>query len=307
MDKARAKQLVRRILPWALGLAIVAIIAARVPYAAFAGAIAKGPHLVLALVDAAVVVGLLAADTLATWIGLRVLAVRWGFKKVLEIRGATYLLSLLNYAVGQGGIGYYLHREGVAPLRAVGMTLFLMGTTFATLLVVTTTTWASHGATIAHGAMWWTLVAGMAAFVVYLVAVALSPAFIARRDTLAVLFEAGVRGHAIAMLARLPHVALIVLGHWFAMLAWGIHVPFLAAVTVMPAVVIATVLPISPAGLGTTQAALVFFFADYAAGTTGDDRSALVLAFSIVHFVYAVIGQALVGLGFILASRRAAR
>ena len=99
-------------------------------------------------------------------------------------------------------------------------------------------------------------------------------------------------------------VIIIVFGHWLAMLAWGIPVPFGVAATVMPAVVIAGVLPISPAGLGTIQAALVYFFSDYAAGATADDRAALVLAFSIVHFVYAMLGQLAVGLVCLPLARR---
>ena len=47
--------------------------------------------------------------------------------------------------------------------------------------------------------------------------------------------------------------------------------------------------------LGTTQAAMVYFFSDYAAGATADDRAAMVLAFAIVHFVYAVLAQLVIG------------
>lgn len=292
----------RRVLPWVVGLAIVAAVAMRVPYAAFMDAITAGPQLALIAVDGAIILGLLATDTFATWFGLDVCGVRWSMGRVLTIRGATYMLALLNYAVGQGGIGYYLHREGVKSLRAVSITLFLMGTTFAMLLVVTTATWAANGAHV--GTMWWTLVGGCAAFAVYLVLIAISPGFLARQPVLEVLFETGLRGHAIALVTRLPHIILIVLGHWFAMLAWGIHVPFLVAITVTPVVVIATVLPISPAGLGTTQAALVYFFADYAVGSTAETRAAVVLAFSIAHFVYSIIGQAIVGGFFILRARR---
>jgi hypothetical protein len=284
----------RRAWPWLLGLLIVAAILTRVPIAAFGTAIHQGPHLRLAAVDGAVVVGLLATDTFATWIALLVVRVRWTLGRTFAVRGATYLLALLNYAVGQGGIGYYLHRSGMSGLRAAGVTLFTMGTTLATLLLVTTGAWwaGGHaGATV----MWWTLVAGCGGFAVYLVAITLRPASLLRRELLEPLFDTGVRGHALAIAARLPHVILIVLGHWFALLAWGIAVPFGAAATLMPAVVIAGVIPISPAGLGTVQGALVYFFSDYAPGATPEARAASLLAFSIVHFVYGMLGQLAVG------------
>jgi uncharacterized membrane protein YbhN (UPF0104 family) len=106
------------------------------------------------------------------------------------------------------------------------------------------------------------------------------------------------------MAARLPHIAVIVLGHWVAMVAWGIEVPFIAGLTIMPAVVIASVLPISPAGLGTTQAAVVFFFGSYAAGATSDERTAAVLAFAIVHFVYGVLASLAVGFACLPFAKR---
>jgi uncharacterized membrane protein YbhN (UPF0104 family) len=64
------------------------------------------------------------------------------------------------------------------------------------------------------------------------------------------------------------------------------------------------VLPISPGGLGTTQAALIYFFSDYAAGATDDARGANILAFAIVHFVYAVVAQLVLGLACVPAARR---
>jgi uncharacterized membrane protein YbhN (UPF0104 family) len=72
----------------------------------------------------------------------------------------------------------------------------------------------------------------------------------------------------------------------------------------MPAVVIASVLPISPAGLGTTQAAFVFFFGSYAAGATSDERTAAVLAFAIVHFVYGVLASLAVGFACLPFAKR---
>jgi len=297
------RRFLRRAWPWLLGLVILGVILSRVPLAAFGTAIHEGPHLQLALVDFAVVVGLLVTDSLATWVALLVVRVRWTFGRTFAVRGATYLLALLNYAVGQGGIGYYLHRGGMSGLRAAGVTLFTMGTTLATLLMVTTGTWAA-GSHARADAMWWTLVAGCAAFVVYLVVIALRPAPLVRREVLEPLFTTGLGGHAIALAARLPHVVLIVLGHWFALLAWGIDVPFGVAATLMPVVVIAGVIPISPAGLGTVQGALVYFFSDYAPGATHEARAASLLAFSIVHFVYAMLGQLAVGVACVPFARK---
>ena len=117
------------------------MLALRIPFDSFSKAIHEGPHLMLAATDTLVLLGLLATDTLATWVSLLAVRLRWPMREVLAVRGATYVLSLLNYVVGQGGIGYYLHKGGVSTLRATGVTLFIMGTTFVALLALTTATW----------------------------------------------------------------------------------------------------------------------------------------------------------------------
>lgn len=250
--------------------------------------------------------GTLATDSFASWIGLIAIRMRRPLGRVAAVRGATFALVLLNYAVGQGGFGYYLHRSGATPLRAVGATLFLIGINFATLLVVMPLTWALDPSHPPTPALWWLVVIGCAAFAGYLVIIALAPGFLARREVLAPLFDAGLRGHALAMAARVPHVAMIIVGLWAAMYVWGIHVPAGVALSVIPAVAVAASLPISPAGLGTSQAALVYFFADHAAAATADERTAIVLAFSIVHLVYSLVGSTAVGLACTPAAKRAA-
>jgi hypothetical protein len=285
----------RQFAPWLIGLAIVAVIATRVPFAQFRGSLGQGPHLALAAVELLLVIIVLGTDSLSTWLGLLAVKIRWPLAKVAAVRGATFLLFLLNYAVGHGGFGYYLYRSGVSSLRATGATLFLIGTNLATLLVLTFAAWAITGAGATNPTMWWSLIVGNAAFVAYLVVIALRPGFLARRELFAPLFDAGLRGHAFAIVGRLPHVTVVVMSYWVAMRVWGIPVPLGVGATLMPAVALATVLPISPAGLGTTQAALVFFFRDYAAGATADERTGALLAFGIVHFVYSVAAAVLVG------------
>lgn len=293
-ERIPSRSWLRRWWPWLVGLAILGVISTRIPVDEFRNAIRHGPHLWLAIATLGVTLMVLCTDSISTWIGLVALGVRRPLSRVFLVRGATYALFVVNYGLGQGAFGFYLNRTGIPALRAVGVTLFLIGTNLATLLVVTTIAWTGHPDT-GHTGLWWTLLAGSAAFIVYLGLIAASPTILSERQLFAPLFDAGLRGHAVAIVGRLPHTAVIVLGHWMAVRVWGIEVPWTAAVTLMPAVVIASVLPISPAGLGTTQAALVYFFSVYAPGSSADQRSASVLSFAIVYFVYGVIASVLVG------------
>jgi len=287
-----------------LGAAILAVVITRVPMSAFKAAVGHGPHLALAATNLAIALCTLSTDSFATWLGLVALRMRRPFADVVAVRGATYALFVVNYAVGQSAFGYYLHKSGTKGLRAVGATLFLLGTNLAALLALTTLAASIGAATLPSPQLMTSLQIACGALAIYLVFISLAPGPLARREVLTPLFEAGLRGHVLAMLGRVPHVAVMVIGQWAALRVWGVPVPFEVGLVVMPVVVIAAVLPISPAGLGTTQAALVYCFSSYAAGATSDDRAAAVLAFAIVHFVYGVGGSLLVGLACLPIAKR---
>lgn len=294
----------RRLWPWLVGLAIVVVILTRVPLAKFREASTQGPQVSLALFDLGLMIVILGADTFATWVGMIAVKLRRPLGELLIARGATYALFVINYAVGQGAFGFYLHRTGVKALRATGITLFIIGINLIALIALTTLAW-TFGAAVSHtGYVWWGLVATMIAFAVYLAIIAVKPAVLAARELFAPLFEAGLGGHALAFAARLPHTCIIVLGQWLAVRVWGVPVPFSSCLTIVPLVVIASVLPISPGGLGTTQAAFLYFFVDLAPGATADERTANLIAFGIAHFVYGIAASALVGFAFLPASRR---
>jgi len=293
--RARWVALLRALWPWLVGIAIVAVIATRVPFEAFRDGIRNGPHVQLALVTLLIYAVLLCTDSVATWVGLIALRMRRPFAAVFAMRGVTALLSVINYAFAQAGFGYYLHRSGERPLRAAGAASFLLGINLATLLVMTSVAWTARPSQIDEEAVRWLLLVGVTGFAVYLAVIAWSPTILSRRQILAPLFDAHLRGHALAMLGRVPHVTAMVLGHWVAMRVWGIAVPFWVGATIMPAVVIAASVPISPGGLGTTQAAMVFFFEHYARGATGEERAAAVLSFGVVYFVFGVAAAMLLG------------
>lgn len=300
----RIGALLKRWLPWIVAVVVVAVILRRMPLDKFGTAMRHGPHVQLAIADLLVTIVTLCTDSFATWVGLIAARLRRPIRDVFFVRGATYILVLVNYALGQGGFGYYLHRTGAKPMRATGATLFLIGINLAALLIATPLAWFAFSVT-ATQALKITVTIGCGGFGVYLVLIAMKPVFLRGREFFLPLFDAGLRGHALALAGRIPHVAIIILGQWIALRVWGIDTPVTVAATVMPAVAIASSLPITPAGLGTSQAALIYFFADFARGANADERAATVLAFSTVHFVYAMLASLVVGLVCVPFARRA--
>jgi hypothetical protein len=217
------------------------------------------------------------------------------FREVLIVRGATYLLALINYTVGQGAIVYFVNRSrGVPILRGTAAVLLVMGVNVLVLLVL-----ASVGLVVetdVPAILRMVILVAYGGLAVYIVLVAWKPRWLASRPIFDVLLSAGVSGHLRAMAVRLPHILTLMALSWVSLAAFGVVVPIAKAVLFLPIVYFVAVLPISFQGLGTSQAMLIHFFSVYAPGKTDDARWAAVLAASLVCQAIAFVMQLSIGL-----------
>jgi hypothetical protein len=110
------------------------------------------------------------------------------------------------------------------------------------------------------------------AMLLYLAAIGLQPRAVQRYQLLAPSFQAGLRGHGRAGAARLPHMLFPVFAYWGALRLWGIPVPLAQGVATVPVVLLINAVPITPLGLGTTQAAMVLLFSPVFPFTTRKSR-----------------------------------
>jgi hypothetical protein len=277
---------------------ILAALAARLPRAQLLNALATGPAGAVALCSAAVAAVVLLADAWATLRAFAVTGVRCPWRGLLLARGATYLLGLINFAVGQGGMGFYLSRAGVGPLRALGMLLFLMGTQVAALAAAAAIGVAGEALTAGAGASLAgslpLLAALAAAFALYLGLLGWRPAWLTRRPVLAPVFAAGSRGFLWATATRLPHALVLIVGWWLGLV-------------VLSVAVLVAVLPVAPSGIGTLELALVQLVSPYAPGATAAAQRADVLAFALVYHLFGLAAQALIGLLCLAGMTRRAR
>ncbi|HSZ82429.1 MAG TPA: lysylphosphatidylglycerol synthase domain-containing protein [Polyangia bacterium] len=234
------------------------------------------------------------ADSFAIWKTFGWFLAPLSFAQVAVVRGATYLLAAVNYNVGQGAIVYFVHRAtGVPVLRGVATVLLIMGINVIALLVLTTVG-LGVAPDVPHAVKIIVAVA-FAGLALYAIVVALKPRWLAERPIFDVLLSAGLAGHARALLVRVPHIAAIVIYQTAMLHAFGVAVPLGQAIVALPIVFFIAVLPISVQGLGTTQAAMVFFFARYAAGDAAHQKTT-VLAASLVAQVLATMLQVALGL-----------
>jgi hypothetical protein len=217
------------------------------------------------------------------------------YGEVLIVRGATYLLALVNYTVGQGAIIYFVNRTRQVPiLRGTAAVLLVMGINVLMLLTL-----ATIGLVAAPEVAAWlrtVLLVAYGGLVVYIVLLALRPRWLANRPIFDVLLSAGLGGHLRSMLVRVPHIFTLLALSWVSMAAFGVVLPVGKAVLCLPIVYFVTVLPISVQGLGPTQELMIKFFAVYAAGATAGEREAAVLAASLLTQVVANVIQFCVGL-----------
>jgi hypothetical protein len=202
------------------------------------------------------------ADSFAMWKTFGWFLAKLPFRDVLIVRGATYLLAVINYSVGQGAIVYFVHRaRGVPVMRGVATVFLIMGTNLLVLLTFVTAGLLMGGTQIKGLVP--VVTAAWVGLAIYAGVVLMRPRFLASRPVFDVLLSAGLTGHLKAMAVRVPHIAALMAYQIVALRGLGVELPLGVALAALPVVMFIAVLPISVQGLGTTQVALQFFFAQY--------------------------------------------
>lgn len=264
-----------RVLPWVVTAAILAFLFSRIPvHQVLAAARNAAGWFVPAIAGIICVVYL--ADSFAVWKTFGWFVTPMGLVETLTLRGATYLLALINYSLGQGAFVFFLNRTRRVPvMRAAAAVLLIIGINLLTLLFFSTFGVLFGAETPPHlNAVIAIAYAGLAVYVVILL---LKPRFLARWPIFDVLIEAGLTGHLKALAVRVPHVLTLLVMYHVGLHAFGVQTPLFATLIAVPFVLLLAVLPISFQGLGPSQGALIFFFSKYASGD-GAARSAQVLA-----------------------------
>jgi hypothetical protein len=221
------------------------------------------------------------------------------FRELLLVRGATLVFDAVNPSLGQAALVLVMHRRGV-PL---GLTL-AAGALLNLVFLVQITLIAAAGLLVgapAGGMTGTTVALALGLVAVYLIVLAWRPRRLARLPMLRSLFAAGLGGHALAFLYRLPNMAVLIGCQLLFIRCFGIAIPVGVALVYLPAVMFIMGIPISVQGLGPTQLAQVAFFTRYAAGDPATAVAA-VLAWGIGSLALTNLGSLLVGLGCLATS-----
>ena len=291
----------KRVVPWLVAAGLLAYVFHTVPFARIGAELKRVGFWGVFAFSVVYFLYTYAADVFPTWATFRWFCAPIKLWDVIVIRGATYLLALLNYNLGQGGIIYIVgRRKGVGMARATGTVLLTMGVMLVALLLL-----AGIGSYLGdpHDPRLRLVrvisTGGFGAFGLYLVVIAIKPGFLARRALLQPLFDAGVVGTFKAFLVRFPHVAGHVVFQWFLLRMFHVDLPFTAGATLLPVVFVIGWIPITVQGLGTQQVAAMELLGKYATGATLVEQRAQIVAWGLTVSAMFVVYGVLTGLCFL--------
>ena len=220
------------------------------------------------------------------------------YRDILPVRASTYILSLVNTQLGQGGVALYLHRRHGLPLWEITGTIVFISFVEIYQLGFYSFVGAAAGGELG-GVARLPVYAALAGYLLLHLWYFSRPrrGWLGRAPLLTAFRRARPRHYLQLLLYKTPNLLAAVTVHWLALPLFGMHVPFLTLLTFLPLVFFFAALPIAAAHLGPSQWAWQYFF-------RGAAPEASLLGYSIAaHFTFVLV-NALIGLVFL---RRAAR
>jgi len=223
--------------------------------------------------------------------------VRVPYRAILPVRATTYILSLLNTLLGQGGVALYLHRRYDVPFWEITGTVIFIVLVEIFQLALYSFVGAAAGGQLAR-----------APWPAYLVLGAFAPLhlwFFSRPRTsrlyetpvFAAFRKARPRQYLELLLYKTPNLVAAVTVYWLALPLFGMHVPFTMLLAFLPLIFFLASLPIAAAHLGPPQLAWSIFFAGVAPGER-------LVAFSLAAHLTFMVMNACIGLLFLRKAMR---
>jgi hypothetical protein len=280
----------RPLLTLVLTAAIFAWILRRTPLGALASALrdADYPWFLALMIPNALFY--FAWDTLVLSVVIRWFHGDVPYRRLLPVRAASYVVGFFNTNLGRGAMAAYLSRQLGARFLELGSTVIFLVLTEYTQLVL----WAMLGLLGVHAEVSRSLLAVAAGVALLWLVVRwlLAP----RAWSLARTFRLATPArYAQVVLLRAPMFLVSLMLHYYGAQAFGIHIPFLQMLTFLPVIFMLAALPVTVAHLGTTQAAWIFFFSQYAPVPR-------LLAFSLAAHLVFSLTRAMLGVAWLPAA-----
>ncbi len=284
-----------QLIPIGLTVVIFLIIFWRIPFNEFVLAISKArlAHFLVLMGCFSVCFFLMDTFVLSRMI-------RWfhgplDFRTLLPVRAVTYVVSIINTQLAQVALALYFHRRFQTPLAEITSTVAMLILLEVTNLI----SFATVGVIAFPGGAPLVLIIlplGLGCFWIFITQVARGGLGVIGEKigshTLLKTFRAVRFKQGLIVLALKGSVFLLSLFvHKYALTLFGMDIPLFRLLTFLPLVFMIGALPVTVAHLGTSQAAWIFFFKDYA-------PEADLLAYSLVSHLTFMLANGTIGLLF---------
>jgi hypothetical protein len=269
---------------------IFALILRRIPFPALGEALHDADYRLFLALMIPNALFYFAWDTLVLSVVIRWFHGAVSYRRLLPVRAASYVVGFFNTNLGRGAMAAYLSRQLGAPFLELGSTVIFLVLTEYTQLVV----WAMLGLLGLRAEVSRSLLAVAAGVALFWLIVRW---LLAPRDwSISRTFRlAAPARYAQIVLLRAPMFFVSLCLHYYAARAFGIRIPFLQMLTFLPVIFMLAALPVTVAHLGTTQAAWIFFFSQYAAAPR-------LLAFSLAAHLVFSFTRAMLGVAWLPAA-----
>ena len=283
----------KRLWPLVLTVAIFVVIFSRIPFGRLVDGLSHARLLPFLALMGTFSVVFFAIDTLVLTTMVRWFHGPLAYRDLLPVRAATYIVSIVNTQLAQGALALYIHRRFMTPLAEIAGTvavLILLEVTqlvlFATAGILMFPSEVPPGSLYGPAAL-------AAVWAVFLLA--LRGPWSGRFAETALLrtFRSATPGQLLFVLVLKSSTFLLaLLVHSLALPLFGIHIPTLRLLAFLPIVFMVAALPLTVAHLGTSQAAWIYFFNDYA-------PEADLLAYSLAAHLTFMLANGTLGLIFL--------
>jgi hypothetical protein len=284
------RRLVHPVVSVLLTAAIFALILRRVPFSALGAALRDADYRLFLALMIPNALFYFAWDTLVLSVVIRWFHGGVPYARLLPVRAASYVVGFFNTNLGRGAMAAYLSRQLHAPFLELGSTVLFLVLTEYTQLVL----WAMLGLLGLRAEVSRSLLAVAAAVAIVWLVVRwlLAP----RAWSISRTFRLATPArYAQIVLLRAPLFFVSLCLHYYAAHAFGIHIPFPQMLTFLPVIFMLAALPVTVAHLGTTQAAWIFFFSQFAPVPR-------LLAFSLAAHLVFSFTRAMLGVAWLPAA-----
>lgn len=301
------KSRLANLLPWVAGSLVLAFVFWRVPLAELTRATqqARLETFLPLILGACVAWFLIDAAAFAALFGR--FNAPLSFRQARELRGLTYLLTPIHWNVGRAAVVARLHTTHRVPLLEATSSMAFYQTLDA--ILVSALCWIGLAGTPAgpfFDVLAWIVGALFVSLVAYLALIRLS--CVVRVPLDRVWKSTFHRTHRLATARdvatllglRLAYYVVFVGLYFWGAAAFGIELPLALVVASVPIIQSIGALPISPAGLGTQQAAMLFLFSGH-----GPDAS--IVGFGLSFPILAIVFRCLIGWPYVRRLSRGER